>query len=94
MKWISTSLFLGQKLEMELKGFFNVVIAMTTTAVVIELQQVSTYTDTHMGPQHESGSVYFRAGSFARCMICSQISHVLIQFTLQFFTFKFQKNLI
>lgn len=94
MKWISASLFLGQKLEMELKGFFNVVIAMTTTVVVIELQQVSTYPDTHTRPQHESGSVYFRAGSFARCMICSQISHVLIQFTLQFFTFKFQKILI
>lgn len=84
----------GTEIRNGIKRVFNVVIAMTTTAVVIELQQVSTYTDTHMGPQHESGSVYFRAGSFARCMICSQISHVLIQFTLQFFTFKFQKNLI
>ena len=82
---------------MKLKSILNVVIAMVTM-VVTELQQVSTYTDKipphGVGPQHESGSVYFRASSSAHCMIQSQISHVLSQFTLHVLNFKFPKNLI
>lgn len=82
---------------MKLKRVLNVVIAMVTT-VVTELWQVSTYTDKipqhGVGPQHESGSVYFRARSSAHCMIHSQISHVLTQFTLHVLNVKFPTNLI
>ena len=82
---------------MKLKRVLNVVIAMVTT-VVIELQQVSTYTDKipphDVGPQHESGSVYFRASSSVRCMICSQTSHVFTQFILHVLNFKFPRSLI
>lgn len=67
MKWISSLLFLGQKLEMKLKRVLSVVISVVTP-VVIELQQVSTHredTPHGVGAQHESGSVHFRASSSA-----------------------------